>query len=79
MHQDWYTYSIYNATIQVQSSLSMRRPTMRSNAISTAWNSDFSLLVIQPYYKTIHQHNNWTGKAYLDLLDLLQGYILTKF
>ena len=51
MHQDWYTYSIYNATIQVQSSLSMRRPTMRSTANSTAWNSDFGLLVIQPYYK----------------------------
>ena len=51
MHQDWYTYSIYNATIQVQSSLSMRRPTMRSIANSTAWNSDFGLLVIQPYYK----------------------------
>ena len=51
MHQDWYTYSIYNATIQVQSSLSMRRPTMRSIANSTAWNSDFGRLVIQPYYK----------------------------
>ena len=51
MHQDWYTYSIYNAAIQVQSSLSMRRPTMRSIANSTAWNSDFGLLVIQPYYK----------------------------
>ena len=51
MHQDWYTYSIYNATIQVQSSLSMRRPTMRSIANSTTWNSDFGLLVIQPYYK----------------------------